>query len=308
MWQRIKERLNSQVYDVVHLFGGIQVYEFAELLTDQPTVITPYESYSLYLEREYAHSADDPPLRRMMAWLRLRMAKNFESWMFNRFDQVVVVSKKDARVFRELNPKLRMTVIPNGVDIVRFTPSGEPAHRPILIFTGNFAYKPNYDTALLLVEKIFPAVRKHVPKAHLMLVGIDPPPRLLKIGESEHITVTGRVPDVRVYLDQAAAFVCPMRLGAGIKNKILEAMAMGVPVVATPMSCDGIDVTDGENVLLAEKPSDMVKQIIRLIKSRSLRERVGVAGRELVEEHYTWGCVAAQYEALYRHVREAKLR
>ncbi len=297
MWKAIEERLHQRrIYDVVHLFGGIHVYEFRELVRGYPNLIAPYESYSLYLERQLGQARG--VAARLASGLRLKMSRNYERWMFDGFQRTVVVSQRDADMLRQLKPDLPVEVIPNGVDLEYFVPSGQEPDTPSLLFTGNYGYRPNLDAALRLVREIFPGVRQAVPQAELILVGPNPPQQLRDL-KGPGIQVVGGVPDLRPYFENAMLYVSPLMLGAGIKNKILEAMAMQKAVVATPLSCDGIDVTQGRNVILAEQPQDFVRLIVRLLKEPTLRVQIAQGGRQLVEERYTWRFVADAYEALY---------
>jgi polysaccharide biosynthesis protein PslH len=303
MWNAIRDKLRTRAYDAVHLFGGVQVYEFYHLVRTLPNVIVPYESYSLWLER--AVEEETGFFARQIKKLQHRMARGFESWMFEPFDRVVVLTDRDARALKDLNPHTPTVVIPNGVDIEFFVPTGYEPDEPALLFTGNYDYAPNLDAALRLVRDIFPRIRRKVPQARLYLVGSNPPPELLAYA-SDTVEITGRVPDIRPYFEQALIFVSPLRLGAGIKNKVLEAMAMQKPVVATPLSCDGIPVRSGHNVLLAVEDDDFGAAIFRLFKDGKLRRQLGQQGRQLIKEHFTWQRVAAQYEDLYRQVIEER--
>lgn len=299
MWRAIAGKVTTQGYDVVHLFGGIHVYEFRELIRLLPNVIVPYESYSLWLSREVTEARGIITPLTMRA--RRHFARGFERWMFAGFDRVVVLTDRDAAALRALAPQLPLVTIPNGVDLDFYTPTGYEPDEPTLLFIGNYDYRPNLDAALRLARDIFPRVREAVPEARLLLVGGNPPPALRALS-SAHIEVTGRVPDLRPYFEQALLFVSALRLGAGIKNKVLEAMAMDVPVVATPLSCDGIPVVHGEHVWLGEADADLVKGIVHLIGNASLRHALRQGGRALVEQSFTWQRVADQYEALYREI------
>ena len=209
----------------------------------------------------------------------------------------MVVSDRDREELVRINPALKVTVIPNGVDTYEFRP--RPVQRiPALLFVGNYEYAPNVDAALRLATEIFPLVKSRVPQAHLWLVGNAPPPELTALA-SNSIRVTGRVPDVRPYLARASAFVSPLRLGAGIKNKILEALAMGCPVVATPVSLDGIAARDGQEALSADG-TDMIDAIVHLLQDEDLRTTLSTNGRTLIESRYSWNHVAEQYEHLYK--------
>lgn len=299
MWRAVAERVTTQGYDVVHLFGGIHVYEFRALVRSLPNVIVPYESYSLWLSRAVAEARGI--VMPLTTRLQRRLARGFERWIFAGFDRVVVLTDRDAAALRALAPQLPLVTIPNGVDLDFYAPTGYEPDEPTLLFIGNYDYRPNLDAALRLARGIFPRVREAVPEARLLLVGANPPPALRALS-SAHIEVTGRVPDLRPYFEQALLFVSPLRLGAGIKNKVLEAMAMDVPVVATPLSCDGIPVVHGEHVWLGETDADLVKGIVHLIGNPSLRHALRQGGRVLVEQTFTWQRVADQYEALYSEI------
>lgn len=302
MWRAIKGRLAQQLYDVVHLFGGVQVYEYRQLAAPLPNLIVPYESYSLWLDRAIAEARS--PVARAAARLRQGMARRYERFMFEGYDRVVVLTDRDADALRALNPATPTVTIPNGVDLDYFTPSGYEPDEPALLFTGNYDYAPNLDAALRLVRDIFPRVKEVVPEARLYLVGANPP-AALRAYAGDDIAIPGRVPDLRPYFECSLLYVSPLRMGAGIKNKALETLAMRTPLVASPLSCDGIPVRDGEHVLLAADDDAFVEQILLLLRTPGLRARLAQNGRRLVEEQFTWQRVADLYEALYlRVIRE----
>ncbi|MBN1967353.1 MAG: glycosyltransferase [Anaerolineae bacterium] len=300
MWQAVARQLQQKRgYDVIHFFGGVHVYEFRALTRDHPTIIVPYESFSLYLERALAQGRSLP--QKLVTRLQLMMARRYESWMYDGHRRVVVVSERDADVLRRLNPLLPLHVIPNGVDIEYFAPTGHDPDRPTLLFTGNYEYAPNVDAAQRLIRQIFPRVRQAVPEAELLIVGPHPPPSL-RAQAGPGVQITGHVPDLRPYFEGATLYVSPLHIGAGIKNKILEALAMQTAVVATPLSCDGIAVTHGRDVVFALRTDEFVNQIVRLLKDPIARTRLALNGRRLIERLYTWRRVADAYEHLYHAV------
>jgi len=229
------------------------------------------------------------------------MTRRFERTMYRGFDRVVLVSEVDADYLRRLEPGLPIVVIPNGVDGEHFAPQAAPHGPPTLVFVGNFSYEPNQLAAASLVREVLPAVRTAVPATRLTLLGADPPASIRRLA-GDGVTVTGWVPDVRPYLATATCFVSPLTQGAGIRNKILEALAMEVPVVATPLSCDGIAVHPGQDVLLGGTPQILAREVIALLGDEGLRRRLGHAGRILVTREYSWEAVASRYETLYAEV------
>jgi glycosyltransferase involved in cell wall biosynthesis len=298
MWQAIQ---SSGDYDIIHLFGGIQIYEFFHALNNHPAIITPYESFSLYLRRQQELAGLS--LSTIHYPLFTMLSRRFESFMFTPYRRVVVVSEPDRDELLSVNPALPVEVIPNGVDTYTFRP--RPTGRiPALLFVGNYEYAPNVDAALRLATEIFPAVQRRFPNARLWLVGNAPPAELRALA-SDSLRVTGHVPDVRPYLARAGVFVSPLRLGAGIKNKVLEALAMGCPLVASPLSVDGITVRHEQEVLIADG-KNLVEQIVRLLEDESLRERLAVNGRKLIEARYSWGTVVEHYEQLYRTIMDSQ--
>lgn len=303
MWRAIEARVQGASYELVHLFGGIQVYEFRALVEKLPTLIVSYESYALFLERALLQA---PNLAaKLKVSLQLEAARRFEAGMFKGYGRVVVLTEKDADALRRLDASLPLVVIPNGIDLDFFTPDPTlaPDSTPNIVFVGNYEYSPNAEGAHWLATEIFPQVQRRIAGVQLYLVGNAPPPTLTALN-SGPIHVTGRVPDVRPYLQRASAFVSPLRVGAGIKNKILEAMAMGAPIVATPLSADGIGLREGEHILFGESADQLAEAIVRLLGNLHLSNAMRAANRALIEARFTWKTVADQYEDLYQGLYE----
>lgn len=293
LWRRIDQYLSRNNYDLVHCFGAVSVYEFHPLFARLPNVITPYESHTLYLDSAVRQG-------KLRARLRLPITRRFESFMFTPYDRTVVISAADRDMLRHLQPALNIDVIPNGIELERFQPRHSGRDGGALLFVGNYEYPPNQDAVRALVEQVMPQLREITPQARLQLVGLNPPDWMRALA-NDYIEVVGSVPDVRPYLARATAFVCPLRIGAGLKNKVLEALAMGIPVVATPLSVDGIQVQNGESAIVA--PVDrMAEESARLLRDDALRERLSRNGRALVEAEYSWERTADSYERLYDEI------
>ncbi len=295
MWTAIKRAFDAHAYDLAHLFGGIQVYEFARAVEPLPALITPYESYTLFLSRLAAKDGD------IGTWMRLQIAREFERWMFTPYAKTVVVANRDRDELLRLNPNLPVEVISNGIDLSYFSPQAVERDPATLLFTGNFDYAPNVDAAIRLAIDILPRVRQVIPNAKVQLVGNKPPPEMCALN-SDTVSVPGRVADIRPYLAKASAFVSPLRLGAGIKNKVLEALALGCPVIASALSLDGINARDGHEALVADSDAAVVDTIIRVLNNHALAALLAANGRKLIEDHYSWGEVANRYEALYQEI------
>jgi glycosyltransferase involved in cell wall biosynthesis len=313
MWSAIRTALLQRKYDAVLLFGGIHVYEFRNLLRDVPTVIVPYESYSLYLTRKLAQQTT----RVTQAYVRLQlwMAKQYERRMFTGFSRLVVISEVDAAMIRRLNPRYPLTVIEQGIDSDYFKPthysSNDPANffdnflpygaapgEQQVIFFGNFDYEPNLDAAMFLIDSIFPRIRNKLPDVKLLIVGNGAPTHVHKT----NVEIIGRVPDLRPYIEQSQVFICPLRVGAGIKNKVLESMALAKAIVATPLSLEGLVLVPGEHALIGNTAQELATAAIELLQDEPRRTAMGAANRSLIEAHYSWQRTAETYEALLKEL------
>ncbi len=303
MWKAIQERIAAVNYDVIQLFGGVQVYEYQALVKAYPNLIVAPEAYSLYLENALVAADGTARLRRQIA---LAVARRYERRMFRGYDQVVVLTEGAAESLRPRQPDLPISVIPNGIDTDYFVPTELDPNEATLLFVGNFNHMPNLEAAFRLAREIFPLVKRRVPSARLKLIGNAPPRELCDLA-NDSIEVAGRVPDIRPYYEGALIFVSPLRTGAGIRNKILEAMAMQKPIVATALSCEGIALEHGKTVMLAESNEDIARAIIGLVKDGALRHQIAKAARELIEKRYTWGHVTEQYIVLYRALGTARI-
>ncbi len=298
LWQAAERRLSQQPYDVVHLFGGIQVYELRNLVRPWPNLIAPYESHSLFMEREARHAPTWHA--RLRARAELAVTNLYERRMYDGYDRVVVLTDADRRALLERRPSLPVVVIPNGVR-TSSTPAPAMAAPPVLAFVGNFAYPPNVDAAMVLIRDVRPSVRRQIPDIRVRVIGPDPPEELRALARDD-VELTGWVPDVGGALSGAACLVAPLWRGAGMKNKILDAMAAGVPVVTTPMGADGLDVTDGRHVLEGRTPEELAAAAIRIIRDPLLRASLVTTAQDFVRTHHAWSDVGARYKALYRAI------
>ncbi len=227
--------------------------------------------------------------------------RRYESWLGSRFDVGSVISEQERRALARLVSR-PIVVIPNGVDLGYFSPrsSGPSRHaeRPCLILTGNMAYRANVDAAKHLVADILPRIHGQRPDVRLYIVGMDPTLAVRRLSDGDRVVVTGRVEDVRPYFEQAAVAVAPLRMARGLQNKVLEAMAMGVPVVASPEAVGGIDAVSSRDLLVAQGSESFAGAVLRLLEDPQLSARYAAAGRAYVTEHHDWAQLLGRLEAL----------
>lgn len=218
---------------------------------------------------------------------RLFVTYLFERKYFPSACYCCLVTDEDARVLRKVCPRANILVVPNGVDSEHFAPQGALPQDPSLIFEGNMSFGPSVDAVVYLCGEILPKIRSQVPGVKLFVVGRNPTEEVRQL-ERADVIVTGSVDDVRPYLDRASVFVCPMRKGAGIKNKLLQAWAMAKPVVATSIAAAGLNAYQGHNMLIADEPDEFAAHVISLLRSPIERKNFGLRGRESVLRDYTW--------------------
>ena len=239
--------------------------------------------------------------RAVKDWLT---ARAYEKQYFGRIEEMVLISADDARVFRKLCPRTNVTIIPNGVDSEFFRQQEKIEHDdPVLLFTGVMDYEPNVTAALFFCRSIYPLIKKEMPDVSLYLVGRNPSPIVSELANRDlAITVTGGVDDIRDYFKKAQVYVCPLRSGAGIKNKILESWAMEIPVVATSISCEGIKAAPGKDILVADTPEEFTQKVIDLLTNRNLRHKLTANGRRKVEEDYSWDSRAIMVQEIFNRL------
>lgn len=235
-----------------------------------------------------------------LQWLKLR---RFERQACRRADRVVAVSEADAQALRALDPALQPIVVPNGVDLEANRPGLPPLGgmaRPSLVFTGKMDYRPNIDAALWFGRHVLPRIWAACPEAHFYVVGQSPSPRLAPLHGEPRITITGRVPETWPYIAGADVYVVPLLVGGGTRLKVLEAMAMGRALVSTRLGVEGLGVTDGQELLLADTPDSFAQQVLALLGDQERQRRLGRGARTFVERSYGWRSIGPRLEAAYR--------
>jgi glycosyltransferase involved in cell wall biosynthesis len=280
-------------HDVVHLEPGWAA-GLIPAARPKPVVVATLDAWHLNWAAEAAVTTG------LTHYLKAREAarmKAFEARAYAGADAVVVVTERDADVLHALNPAVRPVVITNGVDTAHFAPDGRARDPRTILFTGAMGYAPNVDAAVFAATKVLPLVRETLPDARLVLAGRDPAPAVSALA-GEHVTVTGTVPDLRPLLWEAGAYLCPMRSGTGVKNKLLEALAAGAPCVATPLATAGLGLGEGD-LMVAEGERGLATALTRVLTDEALRDALSTAGRAKASG-LSWNRVAAEYENVYR--------
>lgn len=229
---------------------------------------------------------------------RLIATGMFERKVFRHADQALFVSEVDAAMFSRLCPNVPVSVVHNGVDERFFCPDGARNRSQVLAFEGNMGFGPNIEAAEWFCHAVLPIALALRPEVRLTIIGKDPPQRVQRLA-GDSVEVTGTVDDVRPYLRRAAVFVCPMQSGAGIKNKILQAWAMGLPTVATRIATGGLDVIDGVNILIEDEPQRFAERVVQLLDDADRADQIGAAARETILGRYSWSQKAEELERVF---------
>jgi polysaccharide biosynthesis protein PslH len=241
--------------------------------------------------------------RTLRTALRARAAGAIERRAMAPFDVVTAVAEADAGRLRRLDPARRIEVVANGVDAERFQRRpGAVTDDATLVFVGAMSFGPNVAAMQWFCGEVLPLVRARQPGTRLVIVGRDPSPAVRALATTEGVEVTGEVPDVRPFLERATVFVAPMISGSGIKNKVLEAMSMELPVVATPLAVEGLPATHEEDLITAPTASTMADALVRLLDDPAARLRLGRSARKTVQHHHTWAAAANAYERLWHDI------
>ena len=297
----VAEAVREVPYDVV-LFSGKRTFPALAAARAVPVVADVCDATSSRLRGNlrYASIGRFPLL--VAEYLEVRW---IERALLRRAVHLLFASARDRDALVDPPGWDRATVLPNGVDLEYWQrPDGIGLGRGEIVFTGGMAYPPNDDAARFLIHEILPRVRAEVPDAHLSIVGRDPGPKLIAAGRAPGVTVTGLVPDVRPYLTAASVYAAPLRFGAGIQNKLLEALAMGVPTVASPNGVGGLVTTEGIRppitVVTPRDPARFAAALVAGLRAAESDPMPPSEGRAFVARHFTWARSGELLDAVLR--------
>jgi polysaccharide biosynthesis protein PslH len=275
-----------------------------------PVVWDSVDSISLLFRQASARSSK--LTSRMLTRLELGRTEKYEGWLINQLGQVLVTSPADQKALLDLAGALavaeqRVKVLPNGVDLTYFSPGADGDRQAdTLVISGKMSYHANVSMTLHLVNNILPLIWQQRPQVRVKVVGKDPPRQLLALAQNPAIEVTGTVDDLRPYLQEAAVAVVPITYGAGIQNKILEAMACATPVVSSSHSAAALQAVPGQDLLVAGDAEAFARAVLCLLEEPERRLQVGQAGRRYVETYHDWDKIAAALETTYSEAAEGQ--
>ncbi len=301
MTDTIARLMHETDFDVIH-YDTISMAAHHHLAGATPNALNHHNIESHLIKRRA--KIEKNPLKRLYYYLEGTKLERFEANVCPRFDVNFTVSELDKSRLLDIAPSACVDVVANGVDCDYFCPQPDSQVTPeSIIMVSGMNWFPNRDAVIYMCDAIWPALSHAYPNISWTVVGSSPPQRLLDLAQlDKRVKVTGFVDDVRPYLAKAQVYLCPMRDGGGSRLKILDALAMGKPIVATTMAYEGISVTPDLNVLVADTPDDFVRQIGRLFDDRDLRSTLADEARRFVMEHYSWSVIGDHLGDNYRRM------
>jgi glycosyltransferase involved in cell wall biosynthesis len=303
MRQKIRQIVRTGHIDLVHvdmLPLSIYLNEFSHL----PKILVNHNVESVRLYRWFQTESNLVKKAYLgIQWLKLR---SFERYAMNKFDCCVAVSEIDKQLLREMEINNRIFVVPNGTDTQFFKPTGKKTIEDSVLWIGHMDVHTNKDAVLYFWREIYPLLRRNYPQVHMTFVGTSPPKEIADTAKRDkQVKVTGFVDDIRPYLDEAAVMIVPIRIGSGTRLKILDAMAMEKAIVSTSVGCEGLDVTNGKDILVGDVPEDFAHRTLELLKNADMRMNLGHNARELAKI-YDWVQIREKQELVYQYIMKSR--
>ncbi len=300
---RALQLLEEEHYDLV-VCDFVQMARNAIDLPGPPKVLFQHNVEAEIFRRHSEH--DRGWLRRCYMGLQWRKMRRFEGAAGRRFDTVIAVSDHDREIFERDYGWTHVETIDTAVDVEHFSPNGKPENPNHVVFVGSMDWLANQDAVTDFARRTWPLLKAQVPTAVLQVVGRNPPPSITSLAKHEDIEVTGTVPDVRPYLNEAGTVIVPLRIGGGTRLKIFEAMAMQKAVVSTTVGAEGLPVTSGRDIVIADSPQELADSIAKVLTDEPWRHQIAAAARRLVCERYSAETVARQFEAICQQTVERR--
>jgi sugar transferase (PEP-CTERM/EpsH1 system associated) len=311
MARRVEELCTSSYFDAIHVEGIEMVPYGLMALKLDPMAWMTYDAHNAeYMLQRRAFTTDIPHagsfvrgVYSLNQWWHLR---RYESFLAQMCKHVITVSPADQAALARLSLHIRerLTLLPNGVDLDYWAPEEVAPEAMMvaesLVFDGTMDFRPNVDAVKWFAREVWPLVRKDHPEAGFYIVGRNPVPEVRSLADVQGITVTGPVDDMRPWVAGASVYVVPMRIGGGVRLKVLQAMAMGKAIVTTPMGAEGIGARPGVDMLLARTPAEFAASVQHLLDDPDLRRSLGESARELVATRYAWNNLLPTLDTIYK--------
>ena len=299
--KRVLEIIRERSIDVVHgeLIKTTPTLRAVLAQERIPVVYDSVDCISSYLSQQWQSARN--PLKKAFIYTEYKKMQRYEPRTISQFAATVITSSFDRDYLTRLGTRPEhISVVSNGVDTEYFTPPNSTREQDSLVFCAKMDYYPNAQAMLSFCQEVLPRIWEVRPQTRLTIVGNEPPQEVMNLASDSRITVTGYVPDIRPYLGKASVALAPLLVAAGMQNKVLEALAMGTPMVATPGSCRALHVQHGTHLLIAEGAANVAHAVLQLLDDSALATALSQAGREYVEQHHSWDASATILNTVYQ--------
>jgi sugar transferase (PEP-CTERM/EpsH1 system associated) len=301
----LRRALAEERYDLLHC-DHTQVAHAVLALETPPRLLNAHNVDSVLIERLAA--VERRGWRRTLLGWQARKVAAAERRTYPAFDGALAMSEVDRVHIERLAAGRPVWTIPNGVDVGWFEPTQTEPEPGLMVFSGAMDWMPNVDAVEFFAREILPRIRRRRPESRLLVVGRDPAPALVARLTGAGVEFSGTVDDVRPHLARCRLFVVPLRVGSGTRLKILEAWAMGKAVLSTALGAEGLPARDGENILIADTPERFAERAVALLEDVGSSKRLGGAGRQVVEETFSWKRIGDRLIEAYEATLTATLR
>jgi len=297
MINAVRRHASKHTFDLVEI-GTIALAKYRELLPEVPSLLVHHNIESELLLRRSKNASN--PLSRAYLAHQGRKLRRFEQHVCEKFDYHTTVSEHDKKTLESMHRDVRVQIVPNGVDTDYFVPGNDSVLANSLVFVGGMSWYPNLDAMNYFTSDIWYLIKNKIPDLTMTMIGRDPPGNITRFAQKETgFKCLGFVEDVRSHISEAAVYVVPLRVGGGTRLKILDAMAMGKAIVSTTIGCEGIDVTHGTDIIIADTAEDIAARTVELLGNRQMREEIGRNARQKALDLYSWKKVYPKLASTY---------
>jgi polysaccharide biosynthesis protein PslH len=299
MERKLKEMVSKSKCDLVQI-EALHLAQYAKFIGNIPVILRQHNVESRVMERYYKYASN--PLERAYAYFQWKKLLRYERKSCLDSDMVITLSLADKDALGKLSPKINPKVVPVGVDLGYFKTCFSARKSDEILYVGSLYFPPVLESMLYFLKETWLKIKGIRPQARLSILGSCPKNKTKSIRNFPDVVFLGEVDDVRPFMAVSALTIVPHRIASGVRFKILEAMAMRLPVVSTSIGCEGLEVIDGENILIADRSETFARKVVALLENENLRNNLTEKAYALVKENYTWENVGQRLNRIYENL------